>query len=79
MVVEYSFFVWAVYRLWTGHITYGEMTLFMTQSGRMSSAFSSLVSIIPSTVNSTISAARLMELIGLPKEQRTASYKIIFI
>lgn len=71
MVIEYSFFVWAVYRLWTGHITYGEMTLFMTQSGRMSSAFSSLVSIIPSTVNSTISAARLMELIGLPKEQRT--------
>lgn len=70
MVIENSFFVWAVYRLWTGHITYGEMTLFMTQSQRMSSAFNSLVSIIPSTVNSTISAARLIELVSLPKEKR---------
>lgn len=70
MVIQNLLFVWAVYRLWSGHITYGEMTLFMTQSGRMSSAFSSLVSIIPSTVNSTISAARLMELISLPKEER---------
>ncbi|MBU5336546.1 ABC transporter ATP-binding protein [Intestinibacter bartlettii] len=70
MVIQNLFFVWAVYRLWTGNITYGEMTLFMTQSGRMSSAFSSLVSIIPSTVNSTISAKRLMELISLPREDR---------
>ena len=70
MVIQNLFFVWAVYRLWTGNITYGEMTLFMTQSSRMSSAFSSLVSIIPSTVNSTISAKRLMELISLPREER---------
>lgn len=70
MVIEYSFFGWAVYRLWTGCITYGEMTLFLTQAGRLSSSFNSLVSIIPSTVGSTISAARLMEIINLPKENR---------
>ena len=70
MVIQNLFFVWAVYRLWTGNITYGEMTLFMTQSSRMSSAFNSLVSIIPSTVNSTISAKRIMELVSLPKEER---------
>lgn len=70
MVIEYSFFGWAVYRLWTGYITYGEMTLFLTQAGRLSSSFSSLISIIPSTVGSTISAARLMEIINLPKENR---------
>ena len=70
MVIQNLFFVWAVYRLWTGNITYGEMTLFITQSSRMSSAFNSLVSIIPSTVNSTISAKRIMELVSLPKEER---------
>lgn len=70
MVIQNLLVVWCVYRLWTGHITYGEMTLFMTQSQRMSSAFNSLVSIIPSTVNSTISAARLIELVSLPKEKR---------
>jgi len=69
MVVEFSFFGWAVYRLWSGAINYGEMTLFLQQSGRLSSAFSALVGIIPSTVNSTISAKRLMEIIFLPKEE----------
>lgn len=72
MVIEYSFFGWSVYRLWSGHITYGEMTLFLTQAGRLSSCFNSLVSIIPSTVGSTISAARLMEIVNLPRENRNA-------
>lgn len=69
MVIQFSFYGWAVYRLWSGAISYGEMTLFLQQSGRMSSAFSSLVGIIPSTVTSTISAKRLMEIIHLPKEE----------
>ena len=69
MVIGYSYYGWAVYRLWTGAINYGEMTLFLQQSSRMSSAFSSLVGIIPATVSSTISAGRLMEIIKLPKEE----------
>lgn len=69
MVIQFSYYGWAVYRLWNGAITYGEMTLFLQQSSRMSSAFSTLVGIIPSTVNSTISAHRLIEVINLPKEE----------
>ena len=69
MVIEFSFYGWAVYRLWSGAINYGEMTLFLQQSGRLSSAFSSLVGIIPSTISATISAARIIELIELPKEE----------
>lgn len=69
MVIQFSFFGWAVYRLWSGVINYGEMTLFLQQSSRMSSAFSSLVGIIPSTISSTISAKRLIEIISLPKEE----------
>ena len=68
MVVSFTFYGWAVYRLWSGAINYGEMTLFLQQSSRMSSAFSALVSIIPSTISATISAKRLMEIIFLPKE-----------
>ena len=68
MVVDFSFYGWAVYRLWSGAINYGEMTLFLQQSGRMTGAFQSLVGIIPATVNSTISAKRLMEIIQLPRE-----------
>lgn len=69
MVIQFSFFGWAVYRLWSGAINYGEMTLFLQQSSRLSSAFSAVVSIIPSTISSTISAARLMEIIELPREE----------
>ncbi|WP_346676760.1 ABC transporter ATP-binding protein [Erysipelatoclostridium sp. An173] len=68
MVVSFSFYGWAVYRLWSGAINYGEMTLFLQQSGRLSSTFSALVSIIPLTISATISAKRLMEIIFLPKE-----------
>lgn len=69
MVIQFSFFGWAVYRLWSGVINYGEMTLFLQQSGRLSSAFKSVVSIVPSTISSTISAGRLMEIIHLPREK----------
>lgn len=68
MVVSFSFYGWSVYRLWSGAINYGEMTLFLQQSGRLSSTFKSLISIVPSTISATISAKRLMEIIFLPKE-----------
>lgn len=69
MFVNFSFYGWAVYRLWTRQITYGEMTLFLQQSTRLASAFKSLVAIIPSTISSTISASRLMEIVHLPAEE----------
>ena len=68
MCINFSFYGWAVFRLWSGAITYGEMTFFLQQSGRMSGVFKGLIGIIPSTINSTISAKRLMEIIYLPKE-----------
>lgn len=71
MVVSYSIYFWCVYRLWSGEITYGEMTLFLSQGGKLASAFKGVVSIIPKTITSTISARRLMEIIRLPREERT--------
>lgn len=69
LAINFSFYGWAIYRLWSGVINYGEMTLFIQQSSRLSSAFSSLISIIPSTISATISAKRLMEIINLEKEE----------
>lgn len=69
LVVQFSCFGWGVYRLWSGAINYGTLTLFLTQSGKLSSAFNSLVSIIPSTISSAISAGRIMEIIQLPREK----------
>lgn len=68
MVVSYSCFGWGVYRLWTGHITYGTMTLFLQLSGSLSGAFSSLIGLVPSAISATTSAGRIMEIVELPRE-----------
>lgn len=62
-------FGYCLYRLWTDQITYGTMTLFLSQRSQLSSAFSTLVSIIPGMLNSSVSAHRIRELAQLPREK----------
>lgn len=61
-------FAYCLWRLWTHDITYGTMTLFLQQRNKLSSAFSSMVSIVPAFLNSSISAHRIRELVDLPRE-----------
>lgn len=68
MVIQYVAFGYCLYRLWTHDITYGTMTLFLEQRGKLASAFNSLISIIPAFLNSSVSAHRIRELVQLPKE-----------
>lgn len=67
-LVQFAAFGYCLFRLWTGDITYGTMTLFMQQRSNLSSAFSKVVSIIPSFLNSSVSAHRIRELVQLPRE-----------
>jgi len=67
-LVQFAAFGYCLFRLWTGGITYGTMTLFLQQRSKLSSAFSSVVSIIPSFLNSSVSAHRIRELVQLPRE-----------
>ena len=66
--VQFAAFGYCLFRLWTHDITYGTMTLFLQQRSSLSSAFDSVVSIIPSFLNSSVSAHRIRELVELPKE-----------
>ncbi|MCI5700147.1 MAG: ABC transporter ATP-binding protein/permease [Lachnospiraceae bacterium] len=68
MAVQFISFGYCLYRLWTHDITYGTMTLFLQQRSSLTSAFNSIVSIIPSFLNSSVSAHRIRELVELPKE-----------
>lgn len=63
-------FGWGVYRLWTGIITFGTMTLFLQMAGALSSTFHSLVSLIPTAISSATAAGRIMAISELPKENR---------
>ena len=62
MAVSAVCFGWGVYRLWSGAITYGTMTLFLQMAGSLSSAFSSLINIVPSSLAAATAAGRIMEI-----------------
>ncbi|MCD8382406.1 MAG: ABC transporter ATP-binding protein/permease [Clostridiales bacterium] len=65
-------FCYCLFALWAERITYGTMTLFLTQRSQLSSSFSSLVSIVPGMLNSAVSAHRVRELVELPREVHLA-------
>lgn len=67
-VVAMICFGWGVYRLWTGHITYGTMTLFLQLATSLSGTFSALVYMVPGIISAATAAGRLMEITRLPKE-----------
>ncbi len=69
MLVQYAAFGYSLYLMWARTITYGTMTLFLEQRARLSSAFNSVIGIIPSFLTSSVSAHRIRELIELPRER----------
>lgn len=68
-VVALLCFIWSIYRLQQGHITFGIMTLFLQLSGSVSSAFSALASLIPGAITAATAAGRIMTIIDLPREE----------
>ena len=73
LLVGYAAYGYALYLLWGGFITYGTMTLFLQQRGALSSAFQSLVSIVPGFISSSVSAHRIQELTALPREKHISA------
>lgn len=76
LVVAYSCYGWGVYRLWSGAITFGTMTLFLQLSGSLTSSFSAIVSTIPSVISVATAAGRIKEITELPKENFEDSEKV---
>lgn len=66
--VSFLAFGYCLFRLWTGDILYGTMTLFLEQRSKLSNQFSNLVRIIPGMLNGAVSARRIRELVELPRE-----------
>ena len=75
LLVQYAAFGYSLFLLWGHQITYGTMTLFLQQRSRLSSAFDSVVGIIPGFLTSSVSAHRIRELIELPREEHISESK----
>ena len=68
LIVQMLAFLYCLWLLWTGAITYGTMTLFLQQRTSLSNAFNNVVMIVPNFLNSSVSAHRIRELVELPRD-----------
>ena len=75
-VITYLIYGWGVYRVWSGNITYGTMTMFLALSNTLSGTTQSLIGLVPSTINLTNAAARIMDLLDLPREDYSMSEEV---
>ena len=62
---------WGIYRVWTGAISYGTMTMFLSLSGSLTGTLNNLISLVPTAISITTSAGRLMDILDMPKEDYT--------
>jgi len=68
VAVTTACFAWGIYRLWTGNITYGSLTLFLQLASTLRGAFSSLVSMVQQAISITTSAGRIIAVEELASE-----------
>ena len=68
LAVSYSCYGFGIYRVWSGAISYGTMTMFLSLSGSLTGPLNQLVSLVPTAVSLTTSAGRLMDILDMPKE-----------
>lgn len=68
LLVSYSSYGWGIYRVWSGAISYGTMTMFLSLSGTLTGTLHNLTSLVPSIISLTTSAGRLMDIVEMPRE-----------
>lgn len=68
LLVTYSSYGWGIYRVWSGAIDYGTMTMFLSLSGTLTGTLHNLTSLVPTAIGLTTSAGRLMDIVEMPRE-----------
>lgn len=68
MIVSYSAYGWGIFRVWSGVISYGTMTMFLSLSHSLTGAVHNLTGLIPQIISLTTSAGRLMDIVEMPRE-----------
>lgn len=68
VAISYSCYALGIYRVWSGAISYGTMTLFLSLANTLTGTLNDLISLIPTAISITTSASRLMDILDMPKE-----------
>lgn len=69
VAITFISYAWGIYRLWGGFISYGTMVMFLQLTFSLSNSFSSILKIIPYTINLGTSATRIISIEELPIEK----------
>ena len=68
-IASYLCIGWGAFRLWGGAIdNFGTMVLFIQLAGYLASALSALFKLVPTAIDCTVSAQRIMTIFDLPRE-----------
>lgn len=73
LLVSYASYGWGIYRVFSGVIDYGTMTMFLGLSSTLTGTLHSLTSLVPTAINLTTSAGRLMDIVEMPREDYSKS------
>lgn len=76
LVASYACYGWGIYRVWSGAISYGTMTLFLSLSGTLTGTLNSLTSLVPTAISLTTSAGRIMDIVEMPREDYSQDEKM---
>lgn len=77
MLVSYAAYGWGIYRVWSGAISYGSMTMFLGLSGTLTGALHNLISLVPASISLTTSAGRLMDIVEMPREDYSQDKEVV--
>lgn len=76
IAISYGCYGWGIYRVWSGAITYGTMTLFISLSSSLTGTLNALISLVPTAISITTSAGRLTDILRMPKEDYADEAKV---
>lgn len=76
VLISYSCYALGIYKVWTGDISYGTMTLFLSLSSSLTSTLNTLINMVPTAVSITTAAGRLMDILNMPREDYSQRGKI---
>ena len=76
IIVSYLAYGWGIYRVWTGAISYGTMTLFLSLSTSMTGTLNALISLVPTAISISTSSSRILDILNMPKEDYSDDSKV---
>lgn len=76
LIVSYSSYGWGIYRVWSGAISYGTMTMFLSLSGSLTGSLNALIGTVPTAINLTTSAGRIVDILDMPKEDYSLDERV---